>query len=76
MEADKDALFTTIADEAIRIGGNAASESYLTKTKLLKRQEEPEADTGHSGYGFLSENASFAQRCADEGIIFMGHLPM
>lgn len=71
-EADKDALFTTIADEAIGIGGNAASESYLDQNKIIEAARRTEADAIHPGYGFLSENASFAQRCADEGIIFIG----
>ena len=71
-EADRKALFTTIADEAVCIGGNAASESYLDQNKIIEAAKRTEADAIHPGYGFLSENASFAQRCADEGIIFIG----
>lgn len=71
-EADKDAMFTTIADEAICIGGNAASESYLDQNKIIEAAKKTDADAIHPGYGFLSENASFSKRCADEGIIFIG----
>ncbi len=71
-EADKDAMFTTVADEAVCIGGNAAGESYLVQDKIIAAAKQTGADAIHPGYGFLSENATFSKRCADEGIIFIG----
>ena len=71
-DADKDALFVKKADEAICIGGTHASESYLVQDKIIAAAKQTGADAIHPGYGFLSENASFSKRCADEGIIFIG----
>ncbi len=71
-EADKNALFVKRADEAICIGGNAAAESYLVQDKIIAAAKQTGADAIHPGYGFLSENATFSKRCADEGIIFIG----
>ncbi|MCW3127657.1 MAG: carbamoyl-phosphate synthase subunit [Bacteroidetes bacterium] len=71
-EADKDALFVRTADEAVCIGGMHASESYLVQDKIITVAKNVGADAIHPGYGFLSENASFSKRCADEGIIFIG----
>ncbi len=71
-DADSEALFAVNADEAVSIGGNAASESYLVQDKIIDAAKRTGADAIHPGYGFLSENASFARRCADEGIIFIG----
>lgn len=71
-DADRDALFVRVADEAVCIGGTHASESYLVQDKIISAAVQTGADAIHPGYGFLSENASFSQRCADEGIIFIG----
>jgi acetyl-CoA carboxylase biotin carboxylase subunit len=71
-DADKSALFVEKADEAICIGGTQASESYLLQDKIIAAAKQTGADAIHPGYGFLSENASFAKRCKDEGIIFIG----
>lgn len=71
-DADKDALFVTKADEAICIGGTHASESYLVQDKIIAAAKQTGADAIHPGYGFLSENASFSKRCADEDIVFIG----
>lgn len=71
-DADKDALFVKKADEAIAIGGTHASESYLVQDKIIAAAKQTGADAIHPGYGFLSENASFAKRCKQEGIIFIG----
>ncbi len=71
-DADKNALFVQKADEAICIGGTQASESYLLQDKIIAAAKQTGADAVHPGYGFLSENASFAKRCKDEGIIFIG----
>ncbi|MCG3165242.1 MAG: Acetyl-/propionyl-coenzyme A carboxylase alpha chain [Bacteroidia bacterium] len=71
-DADNNALFTKACDEAICIGGTHASESYLVQDKIIDAAKRSGADAIHPGYGFLSENASFAKRCKDEGIIFIG----
>lgn len=71
-DADAGALFAGRADEAICIGGYHAAESYLDQDKIIAAAKQTGADAIHPGYGFLSENASFAQRCKNEGIIFIG----
>lgn len=71
-DADRDALFVRTADEAICIGGTHAAESYLVQDKIIAAALRTGADAIHPGYGFLSENASFSQRCTDEGLIFVG----
>ena len=71
-DADKNALFVKSTDEAICIGGTHASDSYLVQDKIIDAAKRSGADAIHPGYGFLSENASFAKRCKDEGIIFIG----
>lgn len=71
-DADRDALFVRMADEAVCIGGTHASESYLVQDKIIAAARRTGADAIHPGYGFLSENASFSQRCADEGFTFIG----
>lgn len=71
-DADKDALFVSYADEAIALGGNAAAESYLVQDKIIDAAKRTGANAIHPGYGFLSENASFSERCKNEGIIFIG----
>ena len=71
-DADRDALYVKVADEAIAIGGNHASESYLDVNKILAAAKQVGADAIHPGYGFLSENAGFAKRCKEDSIIFIG----
>ncbi len=71
-DADRTALHTRMADEAIHIGGAAASESYLNMPKLIAAAKQTGAGAIHPGYGFLSENPDFADLCASEGIIFVG----
>ncbi len=71
-EADADALHVRSADEAIAIGGSASSESYLVIEKILDAIKQTGAQAVHPGYGFLSENAAFAKKLAEEGIIFIG----
>lgn len=74
-EADKDALHVTLADEAYCIGPASALDSYLNMTNLLSTATLIEADAIHPGYGFLAENADFAELCADCGIKFIGPDP-
>lgn len=69
---DSNALHVQMADEAVNIGGTAASESYLVIDKIISAAKSTGADAVHPGYGFLSENPTFANRSATEGIIFIG----
>ncbi|MCP4457281.1 MAG: acetyl-CoA carboxylase biotin carboxylase subunit [Cytophagales bacterium] len=74
-DADKSAIHTRYADEAIYIGNSPASESYLVMDKILKAAIKSGADAIHPGYGFLSENAEFAEKAAEAGLIFIGPSP-
>ena len=74
-EADCTAYHVRLADEAYLIGEALSSESYLVHDKIIDVAKKSGADAIHPGYGFLAENATFAQRCADEGIIFIGPSP-
>ena len=71
-DADRDALHVDMADEAVRIGPAAASQSYLDAAKIIAAAKETGADAIHPGYGFLSENAGFAKALAKAGIVFVG----
>lgn len=71
-EADRNAPFVRFADEAICIGPAPSSQSYLRGDKIIQVASDLGVDGIHPGYGFLSENAAFAQACADAGIIFIG----
>ena len=71
-EVDRASLHVRKADEAYPIGPAAAKESYLNIEKILSVAKQSRADAIHPGYGFLSENAQFAQACADAGVKFIG----
>jgi 3-methylcrotonyl-CoA carboxylase alpha subunit len=74
-DADADAMHVALADAAIRIGPAPARESYLHIPALLDAARATGADAIHPGYGFLSENADFAEACAASGIVFVGPPP-
>jgi pyruvate carboxylase subunit A len=71
-EVDKNALFAKYADEAYPIGPAPASQSYLNMNSIIEVAHKTGAEAIHPGYGFLSENEVFAERCDKEGIIFIG----
>jgi len=74
-EADRNAPFVADADMAIFIGESTPAKSYLDQEKIIAAAKQVGAHGIHPGYGFLSENAGFAQRCAEEGLVFIGPNP-
>ncbi|WP_296448808.1 acetyl-CoA carboxylase biotin carboxylase subunit, partial [Rhodoferax sp. UBA5149] len=74
-DVDKAAPHVRLADEAVHIGGSAAADSYLRVEALMEAARKTGADAIHPGYGFLSENAGFAQSCLDAGLVFIGPPP-
>jgi len=75
-EADRTSLHVRYAEEAYCIGKAPSSVSYLNIEKIIEVAKIAQADAIHPGYGFLSENARFAERCIEEGIIFIGPSPL
>jgi len=74
-DADRGAPHVRLSDEAYRIGPPSAQESYLCSDRLIEVATRVGADAVHPGYGFLSENAGFAESCADAGLVFIGPSP-
>ncbi|MGY8705066.1 acetyl/propionyl/methylcrotonyl-CoA carboxylase subunit alpha [Bradyrhizobium sp. 18BD] len=71
-EADRDAMHVALADEAVLLGPARARDSYLSVERLIEAAKKTGAEAVHPGYGFLSENAEFAQACLDAGLVFVG----
>lgn len=71
-DADRNSMHVRYADEAYYIGPAPSNESYLVIDKIIDAAKKSKADAIHPGYGFLSENAEFSDRCKREGIIFIG----
>ena len=71
-DADEHAAHVALADEAVRLGPAPAAESYLRAEAILAAAKQTGAEAIHPGYGFLSENADFAEACAAAGIVFVG----
>ena len=73
--ADKDAMHVRLADEAVCIGGPQSKDSYLNKTAIISAAIVTGAEAIHPGYGFLSENADFAEMVIKHGLTFIGPTP-
>ena len=74
-DEDRNSLHVATADEAYALNGLSAAESYLDQTKILKIAKDAGADAIHPGYGFLSENAEFAERVIQAGLVWIGPPP-
>src|SRR5699024_9392356 len=71
-DADRGAKHVAVCDEAVYLGGSAPKDSYLKCDAIIAIYKETDAKVIHQGYGYLSENADFAQACQDAGLMFIG----
>ncbi|MFQ5906171.1 MAG: biotin carboxylase N-terminal domain-containing protein, partial [bacterium] len=71
-DCDRNSMHVHMADEAVYIGPSAPLQSYLNMDRVIEAARSTGADAIHPGYGFLAENSSFAERCEEEGIVFIG----
>ena len=71
-DADREAKHVAVCDEAVYLGGSSPKDSYLKGDAIIAIAKETGAQAIHPGYGFLSENADFAQACQDAGLVFIG----
>ena len=74
-DADREALHVRLATEAVGLGPSPANESYLVISKLIDAAKKTGCDSIHPGYGFLAENAEFAQAVQDAKLTFIGPMP-
>lgn len=74
-DIDRDAPHVSCADEAYRLSGTTAAETYLNVDRIIEIAKKAKAEAIHPGYGFLSENAAFAEACAQAGLTFIGPTP-
>jgi len=72
---DKDAMHVLKADESVELPGKSVEETYLNMDTIIRIAKETHTEAIHPGYGFLSENHVFAQKCWDAGIVFIGPHP-
>src|SRR5439155_222166 len=72
IEADRDAMHVAMADSAVLLGPARARDSYLNIERVIEAAQKTGAEAIHPGYGFLSENAEFAEACAEAGLVFVG----
>src|SRR3546814_9608224 len=74
-EADRDAKYVRLSDESVCIGPAPARDSYLNMPAIISAAEVTDSEAIHPGYGFLAENADFAERVEKSGFVFIGHRP-
>ncbi|HBO18759.1 MAG TPA: acetyl-CoA carboxylase biotin carboxylase subunit, partial [Methylophilaceae bacterium] len=74
-EADRDAKYVKLSDESVCIGPAPSTQSYLNIPAVISAAEVTDAEAIHPGYGFLSENADFAERVQQSGFVFIGPRP-
>src|SRR3989338_7843226 len=74
-EKDQDSLHVQHADISVSLGGGSVAETYLNQEKIIQIAKENQAEAIHPGYGFLSENTTFVEKCESHGLVFIGPTP-